>query len=394
MTSKVKLFITCLMFGSLLGILPPPSSAQQNPNPQYSVQEFESLKKRVSELEKQLQTVENVEKMELQAKLAEANAKLLNAEFAKLERDLRDSNDEWLRTWSHWFLVIISAFITILIGVSTIFWFWLKSRADRRIADEVEKNLNGFRQALDEVCTQKKDLKKLKRDHAEAILENYIDDSLPYERNHPKQVKALPEDVLLAMLDDDRESVSLRCKTAEILVARNFPAMDVPLLKLLDSVHESNIELDIDYFEMERLMRSFLEFLGQNPTSEVCEGLLKFLNRLLREDSQYRDVLVTETTFSLANVSIALNNENPVPILRRAILYLRVGEESSKALANLASCFNEFNEPKATEELLIRHGESLSSDVVDKCLELLNKHDPEFVEKWRTQNKPDGTESS
>ena len=387
MTSKVKLFITCLMFGSLLGILPPPSSAQQNPNLHYSVQEFESLKKRVSELEKQLQTVENVEKMELQAKLAEANAKLLNAEFAKLERDLRDSHNDWLIKWSALVLALLAL-------VGAVLWYWLKSKTNQLITDEVEKNLNGFKEGLKEVYIQKKDLKKLKRDHAAAILENYINDRLPYERNHPKQVKALPEDVLLAMLDDDRESVSLRCKAAEILVARNFSAMDVPLLKLLDSVHESNIELDIDYFEMERLMRSFLEFLGQNPTSEVCEGLLKFLNRLLREDSQYRDVLLTETTFSLANVSIALNNENPVPILRRAILYLRVGEESSKALANLASCFNEFNEPKATEELLIRHGESLSSDVVDKCLELLNKHDPEFVEKWRTQNKPDGTESS
>ena len=48
-------------------------------------------------MEKQLQTVENVEKMDLQAKLADANAKLANTEFGKFERKLRDSNDDWLR---------------------------------------------------------------------------------------------------------------------------------------------------------------------------------------------------------------------------------------------------------------------------------------------------------
>lgn len=75
------------------------SFAQQNQITQNPNTEIETLEKRISELESQLQTVENVEKMDLAAKLADANAKLLNAEFGKLERELRDSNDEWLQAW-------------------------------------------------------------------------------------------------------------------------------------------------------------------------------------------------------------------------------------------------------------------------------------------------------
>ena len=91
----MKKFIVYLLLWALLGMIPPPLPAQQNQN-----QEIEALKKRVAELEKQLQTVENVEKLDLQAKLADANAKLANAEFGKFERELRDSNNKWLRNWS------------------------------------------------------------------------------------------------------------------------------------------------------------------------------------------------------------------------------------------------------------------------------------------------------
>ena len=86
-----------LLFGVLLGMMLSLLPAQQNQSTQRSNPEFEALKKRISELEKQLQIVENVEKLELQAKLVEANTKLANAEFGKFERELRDSNNEWLR---------------------------------------------------------------------------------------------------------------------------------------------------------------------------------------------------------------------------------------------------------------------------------------------------------
>ena len=92
---------------------------------QKSDPEIEALKKRISVLESKLQTVENVEKMELAAKLAEAQAKLANAEFGKFERELRDSNDGWLMKWNAFFLGVLA-----VIGVAL--WFSVKSLiADR-----------------------------------------------------------------------------------------------------------------------------------------------------------------------------------------------------------------------------------------------------------------------
>ena len=51
-------FIACLLLGALLGMIPPLLPAQQNQSMQKSDLEIEALKKRVSELEKQLQAVE------------------------------------------------------------------------------------------------------------------------------------------------------------------------------------------------------------------------------------------------------------------------------------------------------------------------------------------------
>jgi type IV secretory pathway component VirB8 len=124
------------------------SLAQQNQNTQNPNPEIESLKNRISELESKLQTVENVEKMELAAKLADANAKLANAEFGKFERDLRDSNNKWLWAWIGFFVGILA-----VIGIAV--WFVVKSL----IADGVEKKLNGFKEAVAQVNTLKNELK-------------------------------------------------------------------------------------------------------------------------------------------------------------------------------------------------------------------------------------------
>ena len=99
----MRKFIAFLLLGALLGMIPVPSFAQQNQNVQKSDMEIKVLETRISEIEKQLQIAENVEKIDLQAKLAEANAKLADTEFGKFKRELKDSNDEWLRGWSSWF---------------------------------------------------------------------------------------------------------------------------------------------------------------------------------------------------------------------------------------------------------------------------------------------------
>ena len=104
----MKTPIVWVLLGVLIGVIPSLLSAQQSQNTQKSNPEIEALEQRISKLEKRLQTVENVEKMELQAKLSEANTKLLNAEFGRFERELRDSNDEWLIKWGIFILAIVS----------------------------------------------------------------------------------------------------------------------------------------------------------------------------------------------------------------------------------------------------------------------------------------------
>ena len=135
----MKVFIVSLLFSASFVTSVSVTFAQQDPSYQKLVQEIEALKEQFLTLQSQLQTVENVEKMKLSAELADAKAKLINAEFGRFERELRDSNDGWLKTWILIFLAFISAVgITIL----SVMWNNFKSTIDLLIADEVGKRAN------------------------------------------------------------------------------------------------------------------------------------------------------------------------------------------------------------------------------------------------------------
>ena len=324
--------ITCLLLVALLGMIHSLVFAQQNQSAQKLEQKIEVLERRVSGLEKQLQTVENVEKLDLQAKLAEANAKLANAEFGKFERGLRDFNNEWLRAWSTWFLVIIGVFVTIFIGVGAVFWFWLRSTADRLIADEVDKNLNGFKAAVSEQDLIKNQLRGLEKAYGASILEN-VHHFLGEEYLHTKQIKALREETLLQLFDDQGYHPELRYKAAEVLAARKSPQLVPSLLKFLNSVVDS--ESDIDS-ETEFHLRRYAIFCAHIHTQNTYQGLRELLNRLLTEDPKHKDLLLTEIVYSLAWVSIKSNIGDSVPILKMAIPHLKVRRQNYQALQNLA----------------------------------------------------------
>ncbi len=381
----MRKFIVCLLLGTLLGVIPSLLPAQQNENPQKSDTEFEVLEKRVSELEKQLQTVENVEKMELQAKLADANAKLFNAEFGKFERGLKDSSDEWLRGWSSWFLGVIGVFVAIFIGVGAVFWSWLKSRTNQLIADTVEKNLNDFKEAVSEQDVIKNQLRGLEEAYGASILLENVNYFLGEEHLHPEQIKALREETLLQLFSDERYYPELRYKAAEVLAARKSPRLVSPLLELLNSVVD--LDSDID-FETESHLHSYVNFLSHIHTPETYQGLRKLLNRLLTEDPKCKDLFLTEIVYSLAWVSIKLNIGDSVSILKMAIPYLQIRQQEQQAIKNLARYFDIFNESAGIKEILINHVTSESSgmeEVEEKCLELLQKHDPAFVNEWRAR---------
>ena len=240
----MRQFIACLLLVALLGMIHPLLLAQQNQNPQKSDTEIEALKKRVSELEKQLQSVENLEKMELQVKLTEANAKRINMEVDKLKWELRDSNDDWLREWGALFVNVIGIFVavssTVIIVVGSIFWFWLRSTANKLIADTVEKDLKGFKEAVDAQDVIKNQLRILEKQYTVSMLENVIGHSLEDERYHPEQVKLLRKETILQILDDETYRLALRYKAAEVLASRKYPRLVAPLLEILNSVVDSD----------------------------------------------------------------------------------------------------------------------------------------------------------
>ena len=375
-------FIACLLLVVSLGIRPPLLLAQQNQNAQRSEQKIEALEKRISGLEKQLQSMENVEKLDLQAKLAEANAKLADSEFGKFERRLKDSNDERMRNWIIFFVAIVST-----AGVA--FWFVVKSL----VADRVEKNLSGFKQAVDELNLIKNQLTGLEKQYGASILENFITIRLDEEHRHPQPIKALREETLLQIFDDERYHLVLRYKAAEVLGARKSPRLVPPLLEFLNSVVDSDLEID---FDIETYLRNSLIVFSHIHTHKTYRGLKEFLNRLLTENPRHKDLLLTPTVFSLAWVSIKLNMGDSIPILKMAIPHVEFGQQNHNALINLARHFDIFNDPAGIKEILIHHvtsGRSGMEDVENKCLEFLQKHDPEFVEQRRARTATNNSEA-
>ena len=382
MNKNIKKLMVYLLLGALLGMIPPLLPAQQNQNAQKSDPEIEALKKRVSEIEKQLQTVENVEKLDLQAKLAEANAKLANVDFEKFERKLRDSNDQWLQGWGAGFVGVIGFFVVVIGGVSAIFWFWLRSTASKLIADTVEKNLDGFKKAVEAQDVIKNQLSVLEKEYAASMLERTHTFYFTDEHSYSEQVKALPEEALLRVFGDEIYQIEVRYSAAAVLAARKSPRLVSPSLEFLNSFVDSDSVIDL---KTKNILRGLvMNVLGRMYTQEAYQGLKGFLNRLLTENPKHKDLFLTWTVFSLGWVSVELDVKDSVPLLKKAIPYLNLKnlQQEYDNLGNLAENFDKLNEPAGIQEILnyVANENSNMEAVKDKCLELLQKYDSESVE--------------
>ena len=363
--------------------------AQQNQSAQKPNPEIKTFEKRISVLESKLQTVENVEKMELAAKLAEAQAKLHEAEIDKFQRELKDANDEWLRSWSTWFLAVIGIFVAILIGISAVFWFWLRYRTDELIADSVERSLDGFKEAIAQVDALKNQLKVLQKEHAVSVLGHFRYYYPDHEPDYREQTALLPEEAILQVLSDKTRDLQLRHRAAEVLANRKSERLASPVLELLNSfIDDSNIP-----FGMEGWVSDFVNFVGQMRTEEAYQGLKKFLNRLLNDDTGLKNMLLTQTAVSLAYVSTALNKRDSISMLKKAIVNLNVFSHEDQALKDLAAYFDQFDEPEGIKRVLSNSIKNGMPDVETRCVELLLKYDPEFEKKWKEQKTADNTQN-
>ena len=55
--------------------------------------------------------------------------------------------------------------------------------------------------------------------------------------------------------------------------------------------------------------------------------------------------------------------------------------------------FDIFNEPTGIKEILTHHVADRMPEVETRCLELLQKHDQEFVKEWQAQKETANTQS-
>ena len=414
---KMKKFVTYIPLAILFIVAITLSFAQQNQTTSTSDMEVEALKKQISTLQNQLQTVKN-EKIELvaklldaQAKLADANARLINTDLGKLERELRGSNEKWLIGW-------IVFFLTALAVVGTPLWLLLKSgvnriitnlksNADHLIADSVEKSLNGFKASLAQVDTLKNELKEamsqvniladqvriLKKEQAISVLSGLINLYDPKEQNDYEETSPIQSETLLDVFVDKTRNLELRYKAGEVLSAREIPQFVSPLLEFLNSVINSEFDWK-DILHTEFRLLDFVKFLGYIHTQEVYKGLTGFLDRLLStEDVELKELLLTQTVFSLARVSAELNEQHPLSTLITVVPDLKILQDTPELLSDLVEYFDRFNEPEGIKEIFTHHAAGKMSELEDKCLELLEKHDPNFVRDWKAQKANANTES-
>lgn len=402
----MRTYIVYLLLITLLGLTVSASLAQQNQNVPKTDPEVEKLNKRISELEGKLQTVESVEKMELAAKLAEAQAKLNEVEFSKLKLELKESNQKWLIGWFFLFLTFIAA-------VGTPLWFLLKSgknkiienlksNADQLIVDEVEKSLNGFKGAVEEVEILTQELRLLQKHYVLSVIEDIIRFSGDQTYNREK-LRAAPEQTLRDVFCDKELLLSVRYIAAEILSSRQSTEFVSSAVEFLNAIVDSDLKTSL-YYNPSSIFKQHLQeivcFVGNIFTQGSYEGLKNFLTRLLEKNPKNKNLFLPWTVYSLAHLGIELDSIDSVDIPIEIISDLKemdiiLGEVELKTLAEY---FDKFDEPEGIKDIL-KHLGSTNSDVKEKCLELLEKNHPEFVrekreEKASTNTEGEGTDES
>ena len=274
------------------------------------------------------------------------------------------------------------------------------------IADSVEKSLNGFKEAVEQVDTLKIQLKEaleqvnilrdqiriLEKEHSASMLENLMTFYPSYSPPYSEQIKALREEALLDVFGDEIYHLKVRCKAVEVLADRKSTQLVSPVILFLNSVADSDLYTEPG-FETQGLLRTLVNFLTYIHIPETYEGLTDFLNRLLTENPKHKNLFLTETVFSLAWVSVELNRKDSVSVLKKAIPFLNVASYEDHALRNLAGHFDKLNEPEGIKEILTNGLTDRMPDVEARCLELLEKYDPNFVRDWKEQKATTDTQN-
>ena len=376
-----------LILGVLFGIFVFFLFMQKEHNTKELVSQIDSVKGRLAVLEIQPQTGEDAEKMKLATQLADANAKLINADFGKFERELRDSNYKWLWGWTAFFVAIVAIVVTVT-GVAL--WFVVKSM----IANRVEENLKGFQESVEQVKIQQERIRIIERDYAAQMLEAPDKISEGGEYIYPETFRSLSEQTVLDVIYHKTYPIYVRIRAAEIFKKRN-PVQSLPvLLEMVNSFLDTDIYKDEDIDTIWHL-RDLVPLFKDIHNDKTYRGLSKLLGRVvkLKEDTDLKKAYLNWILFSLAYVGDALNTESAISRMREALPNLLISNEDSHNLENLVNYFDKFDEHEGIKEILTNDLTEGMPEVEEKCLELLEKYDANFVKEWKDKKETTNIES-
>ena len=114
---------------------------------------------------------------------------------------------------------------------------------------------------------------------------------------------------------------------------------------------------------------------------------------MLTENPEDKGKVLTPTAFSLADVSNKMNKEDSVSILKRAIPFFGTNLFREQDLRGLSEYFDKFNDPEGIMDILTNDLTDMMPEVETQCLELLEKHNPDFVGDWKAQKETTNTEN-
>ncbi|RKU08620.1 hypothetical protein C6503_22775 [Candidatus Poribacteria bacterium] len=224
----------------------------------------------------------------------------------------------------------------------------------------------------------------LEEEQAAAMLEN-IRDYVSENGAYAAKIKAISEETLLQIFESKKYSIKTKYGAVEMLVEQNSTRIVAPLLQFLNSFFNFELDSEDDLPETAIHLSSFATYLGYIPTLETYEGLKKFLNRLLAENPGHKQIFLNNIIISLARVSIKLSMMDAIPLLRAAISYIAYPPDTND-LRIMIGYFDDLNDPESIKKILTEHVRIGMGDIEYKCLNLLQKYDPDFVKQWQVEN--------
>ena len=233
-------------------------------------------------------------------------------------------------------------------------------------------------------------LRKREKHHAVSVLEFLENDRIIYEYGRPPQIDALSEQVLLDVFSDETSSLTVKYRAALILLTLKECTRFVPIyMEFLNFI--VNAELDMEDLETWLEVNNFSCLFLDLTTMGAYEEVKDFTNYLLTENPRHKNLFIYCAIVSLTELSLKLNRKDAIPMLKSAISHTEY--LSSCTLIEIAEYFDKFKDIAGIKEILTKHLTDETPDVETKCLALLQKHDPDFVEQWKAQKTTVDTEN-